>query len=95
MAEQVAVEPEPYRVQGEPVRLPELSLEKLTVPLGVVGLASLSVTAAVQVVGAPTNEEPGQVTLVVVLCGFDEITMTLAEVESYGPLRRMESETSY
>jgi hypothetical protein len=44
----------PERVQGEVVKLPVPSVEKLTVPLGVVGLDEESLTVAVQVVDAPT-----------------------------------------
>jgi hypothetical protein len=44
----------PERVQGELVKLPVLSLERLTVPLGVVGFEEVSLTVAVQVVDVPT-----------------------------------------
>jgi len=43
----------PARVQGEPVNVPVPLLVKVTVPVGVVGVAEVSVTVAVQVVDAP------------------------------------------
>lgn len=42
--------PEPDKVQGEPVKPPELSVAKLTVPVGVVGVNEVAFTVAVQVV---------------------------------------------
>jgi hypothetical protein len=41
------------------VKLPALSLAKVTVPVGVVGLEEKSVTIAVHVVAAATLTEPG------------------------------------
>ncbi len=55
-------------MQGEPVKLPELSLEKSTVPEGMVGLELVSVTVAEQVVAVFTStEEKVQVRIVVVV----------------------------
>jgi hypothetical protein len=48
----VAVEPDPDRVQGDPVKLPATPVEaKATVPVGVIGVpeAEVSATVAVQV----------------------------------------------
>ena len=60
----VAVE----RVQAPaPSNSPLLSELKLTVPIGVAGLAFVSVTVAVQVEGWLTTTGPSQVTVVVVL----------------------------
>ena len=51
-----AEDPEPDKVHGEPTIpvSPPLSLVKLTVPVGVVGLAEVSVTVAVHVDEPPT-----------------------------------------
>ena len=49
---------------------PELLLEKVAVPVGVVGVLEVSVTVAVQVVGWSTATDAGlQVTLVLVVAG--------------------------
>jgi hypothetical protein len=49
---------------------PELLLEKVTVPVGVVGVTEVSVTVAVQVVGWLTATDAGvQLTAVEVACG--------------------------
>jgi len=59
------------RVQlADGVKVPVELVVKLTVPVGVVGLASVSVTVAVHVVGVLTWTDPGEhVTAVVVECG--------------------------
>jgi hypothetical protein len=65
----------PERVQGEVVKPPAPSLEKLTVPLGVVGLDEVSLTVAVQVVDAPTITLFGtQFRLVVTRIGFADMS---------------------
>jgi len=49
---QAAVEPDPDRVQGEPVKLPATPVDvKVTVPIGVIGVPEeeVSATVAVQV----------------------------------------------
>ncbi len=52
------------------VKVPVELVVKLTVPVGVVGLASMSVTVAVHVDGVPTCTVPGEhVRVVVVECG--------------------------
>ena len=57
----------PVREQGEPVNVPVPLLVKVTVPVGVVGVAEVSVTVAVQVVDAPKATVEGlQDTAVVV-----------------------------
>ena len=54
-------------VHGEPVNVPVPLLVKVTVPVGVVGVAEVSVTVAVQVVDAPKATVEGlQDTTVVV-----------------------------
>ena len=58
----------PLRVQGEPVNVPVPLLVKVTVPVGVVGVAEVSVTVAVQDVDAPKATVEGlQDTVVVVV----------------------------
>lgn len=52
--------PVPDRVQGEPVKIPELLLAKPTLPVGVVGeREEVSVTVAVQVVPEFTVTDMG------------------------------------
>ena len=61
--------------------MPPLSLVKLTVPVGVVGEAAVSVTDAVQVVGLPTATEDGvQLTLVLVV--RLTVTVVVPELEA-------------
>ena len=52
VAEHVPDAPVPANVHGEPVNVPVPLLVKVTVPLGRVGVAEVSVTVAVQVVDA-------------------------------------------
>jgi hypothetical protein len=47
--------PVPVRVQGEPVKVPEPEVAKPTVPVGVDGVAEVSVTVAVHVSEEPTT----------------------------------------
>lgn len=55
-------------------KLPELSLERITLPVGVVGLAEVSFTVTVQLVVFPTLMDPGaQDSHVVVECEGDRI----------------------
>ena len=73
---QVAEGPEPDKAQGEPVKLPELSVVKVTIPPGIVGLALISVTVAVHVEGLATATLEGtQFTVVVVMCGEGGVTV--------------------
>jgi len=53
VAEQIADAPVPARVHGEVVNVPVPLLVNATVPVGVVGVADVSVTVAVHVVDAP------------------------------------------
>lgn len=71
MALHVAVEPDPDRVQGEPVKLPR-DVEKVTVPLGVMGVPAVdvSVTVAVQLEAWLTTTGVLHETLVEVLLGL-------------------------
>ena len=65
---QVALAVEPDRVQLVALNVPVLLVVKPTVPVGVVGLALVSVTVAVQVVGVLSRTLDGeQLTDVVVL----------------------------
>jgi len=52
VAEHVPDAPVPVNEHGEPVNVPVPLLVKVTVPVGVVGVAEVSVTVAVQVVDA-------------------------------------------
>ena len=63
------------RPQGDDgLKLPALSLARLTAPVGVVGLVEKSVTVTVQVVVVPTLTDPGlQTTEVVVECAVDGV----------------------
>ena len=71
MTEQEAELPEPDNVQLVELKLPAPLDVKLTVPVGVVGEADVSVTVAVQLVVVPTGSVAGlQLTEVVVVCAF-------------------------
>jgi len=65
---QVALAVDPDRVHDVALKVPVLLVVKPTVPVGVVGLALVSVTVAVQVVGVLSRTLDGeQLTDVVVL----------------------------
>ena len=67
VTEQLAVAPVPARVQLAALKVPAPLLVKPTVPVGVVGVAEVSVTVAVQDAAWLTTTDPGvQVTAVVV-----------------------------
>ena len=60
--------------------MPEPELVKLTVPVGAVGLAEVSVTVAVHAVGTPrATSEGAHATVVVVVCaaGCEMLTVAL------------------
>jgi hypothetical protein len=66
---------------ADALKLPEESVEKLTVPVGPVGLDEASVTVPVQVVAVPVATEPGeQATLVVVV---RSVTVRVSLVEPH------------
>ena len=66
---QVALAVEPDRVHDVALNVPVLFVVKLTVPVGVVGVALVSVTVAVQVVGVLSKTlAKEQLTDVVVEC---------------------------
>jgi len=69
---QVVVAVDPARVQLlDGPKVPVELVAKVTVPVGGVGLAFVSVTLAVHVVGVLSSTDAGeQLTLVVVLCTF-------------------------
>lgn len=61
MTSQLAAAPLPDSVHGLPVKLPEPLLIKLTVPVGVIAApASMSLTAAVQLVAWPASTRCGE-----------------------------------
>ena len=81
--EQEALDPLPESVQLVGLKVPLPLLVKETVPVGVVGVAVVSVTVAVQVVGCPTATAVGvQLTPVEV----DRSAVTMIVVEPSLPL---------
>ena len=79
VTEQLAAAPLPERVQLVGLKVPVPLLVKLTVPVGVVGEAVVSVTVAVQVVGLPTETVYG-VQLTLVLVGRLTVTVVVPEL---------------
>jgi len=68
VAEQVAIAPEPERVQGEPVNAPVPLVVNITLPAGIVAVpAPSSVMVAVQVVGEPVSMLDGRHVMLVVV----------------------------
>lgn len=76
------------RVQGLPVKAPELAgaTVKVTVPVGVVGVVEVSVTVAVQDVAVPTTTEEGVQETVVMMALLTEGAVKIGPSAETGPV---------